>query len=61
MAWYYIYWVGYYHEPNDIGQSLTIINAGFVFYDKLRMSADDGYHRFLTPESIIDRYPYNDS
>ena len=42
-------------------QSLTIINAGFVFYDKLRMSADDGYHRFLTPESIIDRYPYNDS
>ena len=42
-------------------QSLTIINAGFVFDDQLRVSVDGGYRRFLTPESIIDRYQYNDS
>jgi hypothetical protein len=42
-------------------QSLTIINAGFVFDDQLRISADGGYRRFLTPGSIIDRYRYNDS
>jgi hypothetical protein len=42
-------------------QSLTIINAGFVFDDQLRMSADGGYRRFLTPGSMIDRYSYNDS
>ena len=42
-------------------QSLTIINAAFAFDDQLRMSADSGYRRFLTPGSIIDRYRYNDS
>ena len=42
-------------------QSLTIINAGFVFDDQLRISADGGYRRFLTPGSIIDRYRCKDS
>ena len=42
-------------------QSLTMINAGFVFDDQLRISADGGYRGFLTPGRIIDRYRYNDS
>jgi hypothetical protein len=33
-------------------QSLTMINAGFVFDDQLRISADGGYRGFLTYGSI---------
>jgi hypothetical protein len=40
-------------------QSLTIINAGFVFDDQLRMSADGGYRRFLTPGDKPHRYDLN--
>jgi hypothetical protein len=32
-----------------------MINAGFVFDDQLRISADGGYRGFLTPGSIFER------